>query len=70
MTSKKRSIFSSYSEKLIIFMILFLVAFGSVMIMSAEMGEFAGQIGVIAKTARRQLMFIAFGIFLMIFFTM
>lgn len=48
-------------------MILFLVAFGSVMIMSAEMGEFAGQIGVIAKTARRQLMFIAFGIFLMIF---
>ena len=63
---KKFSLFPAYCDKAIIISTLCLVIFGSFMIMSAEMGELAGETSVIARSAFRQIVFFLIGLIAMI----
>ena len=61
-THKHFSVFPAYSDKLLVFAVLILVIYSSIMVASAAMGEGAGDTGVVTRTLQRQGVFALFGI--------
>lgn len=69
MKKRKFSLFPKNCDKLIVFSTIILLIIGTLMIMSAEMGESAGDTGILTTTLIRQLIFIAIGLIAMCFLT-
>ncbi len=59
---KKHSLFPAYTDKLLVFTVLILVIYSSIMVASAAMGEGAGDTGVVTNTLKRQAVFALFGL--------
>ena len=60
---KHFSVFPAYSDKLLVFAVLILVIYSSIMVASAAMGEGAGDTGVVTRTLKRQAGFAFLGLF-------
>ncbi len=59
---KHFSVFPAFSDKLLVFAVLILVIYSSIMVASAAMGEGAGDTGVVTRTLQRQGLFAAIGL--------